>query len=622
MSRTLLRPGPALRPGLVVALAGGLLALALAWSSARAQAPEPRAGAAAAAAPKVLRVALGARENNFDPAQVSDVISAALVASIFDAPLTYDHLARPVRLKLNTAAEMPEVNEDHTRFVFRIRPGIYFSDHPAFGGRPRELTAADYVYTIKRIYDPATRSPILFHFEGAGILGLSERRREAIEGRKPFDYDTPVAGLRALDRYRFEVRLARPAPRLLYVFASGALTGALAREVVEAAGPAITEQPVGTGPFMLAQWQRGTRIVLVRNPNHQHSVYEANPPETDTEGRRMAERLRGRALPMVDRVELSVIEEAQPRWLAFLNGQIDTAVVPNEFANLAAPNGRLAPNLERQGIRMGREVLPTTWYTYFAMEHPVVGGYEPQQVALRRAISLAYDVQREIDLVRRGQAVPAQSVIPPGVSGYDPAMKSHVSDHDLARAKALLDLYGYVDRNGDGWRQLPDGSPLLLEYTAQPTQLSRQEQSLWQKSLARIGIRVEFKIGQWQENIKASRAGRLMMWGTGWSAAIPDGTYFLDVLYGPNAGQSNHSRFNHPEFNRLNQRQKVMPDGPERDAVIQQALRLSLAYLPLKTTTHPVETTMSHAHVLNYRPHPFIRDWWRFVDIDAAAASH
>jgi ABC-type transport system substrate-binding protein len=573
-----------------------------------------------AAAPKVLRVALGARENNFDPAQVSDVISAALVASIFDAPLTYDHLARPVRLKTNTAADMPEVNEDHTRFVFRLRPNIFFSDHPAFKGQPRELTAADYVYSIKRVYDPATRSPILFHFEGAGILGLSELRQRAMEGRTAFDYDTEVTGLRVLDRYRFEVRLARPAPRLLYVFASGALTGALAREVVESAGAAVTEQPVGTGPFVLTQWVRGTRIVLSRNPHHKHSVYDATPVEGDGRGRMLAERLRGRPLPMLDRVELSVIEEAQPRWLAFLNGQIDTAVVPNEFVNLAAPNGRLAPNLERQGIKMVRQVAPTTWYTYFGMENPVVGGYEPAKVALRRAISLAYDVQREIDLVRRGQAVPAQSVLPPGVSGYDPAMKSMVSDHDLARAKALLDLYGYVDRNGDGWRQQPDGSPLLLEYTAQPTQLSRQEQSLWQKSLAAVGIRVEFRIGQWQENIKSSRAGRLMMWGTGWSAAIPDGTYFLDVLYGPNAGQSNHSRFNLPAFNRLNEQQKVMPDGPERDAVIQQAVRLSLAYLPLKTTTHPVETFLSHSHVLNYRPHPYMRDWWRFVDIDATPA--
>jgi len=573
-----------------------------------------------AAPAKVLRIAFASRENNFDPAQISDVISAALVSSLFDAPLTYDHLARPAKLKPNTAAAMPEVNADFTHFVFRIRPGIHFSDHAVFKGRPRELTAADYVYSIKRYYDPATRSPTLFHFEGAGLLGLSELRRQAIERKTPFDYDTDVPGIRALDRYRFEVRLAKPAPRLLYVFATGALAGALAREVVELDSTTIGERPVGTGPFVLGAWSRGTRIVLQRNPMHQHRVYDEQAPVGDTQAQALAERLRGRRLPMLDQVEINVIEEAQPRWLAFLNGQIDTTGVPNEFVNLAAPHCKLAPNLARRGIRLGQQVAPTTWYTYFNMEHPVVGGYTPDKVALRRAIALGYNLPREIDLLRRGQAMPAQSLLPPGVSGYDPALKSEMSDFDLPRAKALLDLYGYVDRDGDGWREQPDGSALLLEYAAQPTQLSRQEQGLWQKSLQALGLRVTFRVGQWQENIKASRAGKLMMWGTGWSAAIPDGTYFLDVLNGANKGQSNHARFDLPAFNQLNQRQRVMPDGAERDAVMHQALNLSLAYMPVKATSHPVETFLSQPHVLNYRPHPFMRDFWRYIDIDAGAA--
>jgi ABC-type transport system substrate-binding protein len=565
---------------------------------------------------KVLRIAFGSRENNFDPAQISDTISAALVSSLFDAPLTYDHLARPVQLKPNTAAAMPEVNADFTHFVFRIRPGIHFAEHAVFNGRPRELTAADYVYSIKRYYDPATRSPSLFHFEGAGLLGLSELRRRAIDTQTAFDYDTEVPGLRALDRYRFELRLAKPAPRLLYVFASGALTGALAREVVELDPASIGERPVGTGAFMLGPWNRGSRIVLLRNPQHQHRIYDEQPPPGDAKAEALAERLRGRRLPMLDRVEIDIIEEAQPRWLAFLNGQIDTTGVPDEFVNLAAPNGTLAPNLARQRVQLSRQVAPTTSYTYFNMEHPVVGGYTPDKVALRRAIALSYNGPREIDLLRRGQAMPAQSLLPPGVSGYDAAMKTEMSDYDLPRAKALLDLYGWVDRDGDGWRDQPDGSPLTMEYAAQPTQLSRQEQALWQKSLHALGLRVTFRIGQWQENIKASRAGKLMMWGTGWSAAIPDGTYFLDVLNGANKGQSNHARFDLPAFNALNQRQRVMPDGPERDAVIHQALNLSLAYMPYKATSHPVNTFLSHAHVVNYRPHPFIRDFWRYIDIE------
>jgi ABC-type transport system substrate-binding protein len=576
---------------------------------------------APATARRVLRVAFSNRDNGFDPAQVSDVISAALANSLFDAPLTYDVLARPVKLKPNTAAALPEASDDFKRFVFRIKPGILFSDHPAFKGKPRELTAADYVYSIKRYYDPATRSPTLFHFEGAGLLGLSELRKQAIERKTPFDYDTEVPGLRALDRYSFEVRLAKPAPRLPYVFATGALTGALAREVVEADPARVTEQPVGTGPYRLAAWKRGSRIVLERNPQHTHSRYDAEPNADDAAGQAIAARLRGRALPLIDRVEINIIEEGQPRWLSFLNGQLDLLQVPAEFSTVGLPNGKVAPNLAKKGVQLGRMVAPSTSYTYFGMEDPVVGGYTPERVALRRALSLAYDVQREIALVRRGQAVVPQSVLPPGVSGFDPALKSEMSDHDLPRAKALLDMHGYVDKNGDGWREQPDGQPLLLEFTSEPSQISRQGQDLWKKAMTSLGVRVEFRISAWQENIKASRAGKLMIWGTGWSAAIPDGSYFLDVLYGPNKGQSNHARMNLPAFDALHLRQRAMPDGPERDALIQEALRLSLAYMPVKATAHPIENWLSHGRVSGFRPHPFIRDYWRFTDIEPGASA-
>jgi len=592
----------------------GAVALTLALPVAAQTAPS-----ASAAPPKVLRIALASRENNFDPAQISDVISAALVASLFDAPLAFDHLAKPARLKPNTAA-LPEVNEDFTRFVFTLKPGTFFPDHPAFKGQPRELVAADYVYSIKRYYDPVTRSPVLFHYEGAGLLGLSELRRAAIEQKVPFNYDVPVEGLRVLDRYRFEIRLSKPAPRLVYVLANLSLAGALAREVVELDPASIGDRPVGTGPFRLGAWTRGAKIVFERNPAYRQAVYDAQANPGDTAAEAQSVRFRGRKLPFLDRVELTIVEEAQPRWLSFLNGQIDMVAVPNEFVNLAAPNGKVAPNLAKKGIALHQEVATTTAYTYFAMEHPLVGGYEPHKVALRRAIALAYDTQREIDLVRRGQALPPQTILPPGLPGYDKTLKSEMSDHDMARAKALLDMYGYVDKDGDGWRDQPDGKPLVLEYATEPSQVARQIQGLWQKSMNRVGLRIDFRIGAWQENIKASRAGKLMMWGTGWAAAIPDATYFLDVLYGPNKGQSNHARFDLAAFNEINLKQRVMADGPEREKLVQQALKLSLAYMPIKTTAHPINSWLTHSHVHGYMPHPFIRDYWRYMDVDVNGA--
>jgi ABC-type transport system substrate-binding protein len=629
------------RPGLRSAALA--LAAISAWSSCAAQLQSPALANSNAPAVKVLRVAFSGSENGFDPAQISDTVSVALVEGLFDAPLTYEYLARPARLKPRTAVALPEVHDDHTRFVFRIRPGIHFSDDPAFGGRKRELTAADYVYSVKRYYDPAVRSPTLFHYEGAGLLGLSELRREAIASKRPFPYDTEVPGIRTLDRYTFEVRTARPAPRLPYVFATPAISGALAREVVEAAGERVAERPVGTGPFRLAQWKRRSSIVFERNPNHE-SVFDEEVPASSSSASALGpasssvststptsapllsqlshlRRLHGQRLPFLDRVEFSIIEEAQPRWLAFLNREVDVVSVPAEFAQVAAPGGRLAPNLAKAGIEMQRVVRPLTWFTYFGMEHPVVGGYTPERVALRRALALAYHVPREVQLVRKGHTVPAQSVLPPEVSGFDPALKTEMSDHDPARARSLLDLYGYVDKNGDGWRDQPDGQPLVLELTTQPDQLSRALQELWHKSMREVGVRIVFRTATWQENIKASRAGKLMMWTTGWAAALPDGGYFLDALYGKNKGLSNPARFDLPEFNDLYERQRLLPDGPERDALIAQALKLSVAYMPLKATGYAMETWLTHPQVRGYVPHPFMRDYWRFIDLDAPPAA-
>jgi ABC-type transport system substrate-binding protein len=598
-----------------------LLALAtsalLACGAALAQTPV--VGGLPAASLKTLRYAFPIAETTLDPAPISDLYSRTIVAGIFDAPLEFAFLARPAQLRPNTAAAMPEVSADFRSFTFHLQPGIFFADDPAFKGAKRELVAEDYVYSIKRHYDPRWKSGNLYLFENAGILGLSALRRKLIAEKKPFDYDTPVEGLKALDRYTFQVRLAKPSPRFLYNFADGSFTGALAREVVEAYGDRVGEHPVGTGPFRLAQWKRGSRIVLEKNPNYREVLYNEQAPAGDARLQAVAAQFKGRRLPLVDRVQIAVIEEPQPRWLSFLNDEQDIAEqVPAEFAGVAFPNNQLAPNLARRGISMLRYARSEVSVSYFAMENPVVGGYTPDKVALRRAIGLAVDLDREIRLVRRGQAIPAQSPIGPEAWGYDPAFKSEMSAYDLARAKALLDLYGYVDRNGDGWREQPDGRPLLLEYATSPDQQSRALTEQWKRNMDALGVRIEFKVAQWPEQLKASRAGKLMMWGVGWSAAQPDGDTFLALGYGPNKGQANHARFDLPAFNTLYERQREMPDGPERQAVMDEAKKLMIAYMPYKAHVHRVWTDLTQPWVKGYHRNIFVREFWKYVDIDNA----
>jgi ABC-type transport system substrate-binding protein len=602
---------------------GALLAAAAlpAWSTAWAQAPSGVAGAPPAAGVRRLRYAFPVAETGFDPATISDLYSRTITAGIFEGLLGYEYLARPVRLKPLVAEALPEISPDFRRFTFRLRRGVRFADDPAFGGRPRELVAEDFVYSIKRHYDPKHNSPNVYLLENARLLGLSELRKKTLADKAPFPYDAPVEGVKALDRYTLQFNLAEPSPRFHQnVLADSSAFGAVAREVVAFYGDKIAAHPVGTGPFRLAEWRRSSRVVLERNPTYREVLYDEQPPEGDAEAAAIAARLKGRRLPLVDRVEISIIEESQPRWLAFLDGQHDVLErVPPEFANVAIPNNQLAPNLVRRGIAMSRAPLvDVALATLFNLDHPLVGGNTPEKVALRRAIALAYDAGEEIRLVRRGQAVPAQTPIAPLTFGYDPSLKTEMSDHDPERAKALLDLFGYVDRDGDGWRELPDGAPLVLEYATQPDQISRQLAELWQKNMKAVGLRIRFNVAKWPENLKASRAGRLMMWGVAWSAGAPDGDTFLALGYGPNRGQANHARFDLPAFNDLYLRQNRLPDGPERQRLMREAALLMVAYVPYKLSCHRIATDLMHPWVVGYRRNPFVREFYQYVDVDPA----
>lgn len=574
------------------------------------------AGAGHAAPKKVLRVAFPAPESTFDPPQTnSDYYSSTLIQHILEAPLCYDYLARPVRLLPNTAAAMPAVSADGRSFTVRIQPGIYFQDDPAFGGRRRELVAADYVYSIKRFYDPQYNSGDLYLYEQARLPGLSELRQRAIKDRSPFDYDTPVEGAHALDRHTFRVTLGDDDPRFIYRFADAQIMGAVAREVVEHYGREIGAHPVGTGAFRLKRWRRASRIELERSPSYRRVVY-AGTPGADPELQRIAGEIRDRPLPLVDEVQVDIVEEDQPRWLSFLNGSYDLLAVPGAYVPMAVPNGELAPYLARRGIRLQRQQQADMVMSYFFMEDPVVGGYTPDKVALRRAIGLAQDPQAYIRHVFGGSGMPAQSTVPPFTSGYDPGYASEMSQYDPARAKALLDLYGYLDRDGDGRREAPDGKPLRLRMASLADQRSRSANDLLRRQLAAVGLQIDFEIATWSELLKKTRAGTLQMWGYSWAATSPDGGFFLGIAYGPNAAESNDPRFSLPAFDELFRRQQRLPDGPEREALMRQAKNLLVAYLPFKVHMHRIVSDLVQPWTHGYLRHPFMRDLWRYVDVD------
>ncbi len=597
-----------------------LLGLSLAATAPIAIA-KPDAQVTANAQPKVLRYAFPAAETGFDPAQISDLYSRTVVAHIFDGLYKYDYLARPYKVVPNVAAALPEVGDDFKTWTVRIKPGIVFADDPAFKGKARELVAEDFVYSFKRFFDPINKSPAHAAFKELGVLGIDALREQALSSKKGFDYDRPIAGLRAIDRYTLQFKLAKPRPRLLFALAEGNVFAAVAREVVEAYGDRTMAHPVGSGPFRLTEWRRSSRIVLERNPNFRELFYDAQPNADDAEGHAMLARFKGRRLPMLDRVEVAIIDENQPRWLSFLNEEFDlSSSVPLEFANSAAPNGRLAPNLQRRGIQMSRVLNPDRTLYYFNMEDPLVGGHSAAKVALRRAISLASDVGREIEIVRRGQAIPAQSIVAPGNWGYDPDYKTENSDFDLPRAKALLEMFGYRDRDGDGWRELPDGGPLVIQYASQPDAISRAFDQVWKSNMDALGVRLEIRAAQWPEQLKAARAGQLMIWQLGYSATSPDVQPGLELLYGPASGGQNLGRFRHPRFDAIFEAMQALPDGPQRLALLREAQRIVVAYMPQKYNVHRIVTDLAHPWVIGYRRPLFGTQFWQYVDVENRSA--
>jgi ABC-type transport system substrate-binding protein len=563
---------------------------------------------------KVLRYAFEIAETSFDPQRITDVYSNIVNQAMFEPPLTYDYLAKPARLKPNVVAGMPDISADGMTYTFHVKPGIYFADDPAFNGKKRELVAADFIYSLKRVLDPRVRASQIAEIE-PNVVGADHAAEKARKENK-LDYDAPIEGLKVIDKYTFQVKINKPIYVFIYNFADCRIACAVAREVAEKYGEDFGAHPVGTGPFRLAFWKRSSKMVFERNPNYHEDTWEADIPAGDPRAQEF-ESLRGKRLPLIDRIEVSIIEETQPRWLSFLNEEMDLIfLVPEEFAYQAFPNNRIAKNLERRGIRM--EQLPTldVTYAFYNMEDPVFGGYTPAKIALRRAINLSYKIRDEIAILRKGQAIPAEGPYAPGVAGYDPDFHTAANEYNPAKAKALLDMFGYIDRDGDGYREMPDGSPLVLKRTSTPNSRDNQFDELWKRGLDDIGIRVEIIKEKWPDTLKKARQGKVQFWTLGDTASAPDADTWLTLLYGPNTEQ-NLGRFRLRQYDELYERARVMPDSPARTKLYQEMTKLIVAYAPWRINSNRIRTDMWHPQLIGYRRHPILTfNTWKFVDVD------
>jgi len=567
---------------------------------------------------KILRIAFPIDVSGFDPAGTQETYATAVEGRIFEPLYRWDYLSRPYRFVPALAVDMPDISPDGRVWTIRIRSGIYFADDPAFNGKRRELTAADFVYAWKRLVDPRVRSPNSDLIEHK-LVGIDDAIAKAkTSGR--LDYDADIAGLRASDRYTLRLELVEPDYTLLQLFDAAAFRP-IAREVIDKYGDAsgrAMRNPVGTGPYRLKEWQPGSRIVLEANPSYRDERFPALPTQADDATRTLVAAMKDKRLPQIGRIEIAIVEETNPRMLMFDAGELDLLDVPADVApKMIDTRGNLLPEFAARGLRLERSAELGVTFTYFNMEDPVVGGYTADKVALRRAICSAYSIDDDVRVIRNGQALAATQSIPPEIEGHVAGYKT-LTPYDPGTSRALLDKFGYRDRDGDSLRERPDGTPLVLHFNSLPGGIYRQLDSLWQRSLAAVGLRAEFQVQSFPESFKAAHAGKLQLASFGWSGDVADD--FMRIFHGPGAGAANLSRFRNAEFDALYERSRRTRDIAERNKLYEAMSRIVSAQSPLCFGVHRISSTIVGPHVRGYRKnaHQFLPAW-EYLDIDPVA---
>ena len=560
---------------------------------------------------KVIRHVLPAAETGFDPAAAHDLYSATIEQAIFETLLTYDYLARPAKLVPLTAEAMPTISDNGKTYTFKIRKGIYFTPDPAFKGKKRELVAEDVAYSLKRLIDPKLRGPWAWLLEGK-IVGLDALAEDAKKSGK-FDYDAKIAGFETPDRYTLRIRLNDTDYNLPYVLAHEP-TSAVAREVIEKyadeAGRAMAN-PVGTGPYVLKQWIRSSKIVLEANPDYRGFVWDFK--SNDPVDLKLIAEMKGKKMPQVGRIEVSIIEEDQARLLAFQNGELDIMNMEGPLAPNILDGDKLKPELAKKGIKLSRFVDPEISYHFWNLQDPVIGGLTKERIALRRAMAMAYNTDDEIKVVRNGQAIAIDYPIPPGVVGHDPNYRSGIK-FDPAGANALLDRFGYK-KGADGWRTQPDGKPLVIRYASRPDSLGRQQDELWKKALDSIGIRMDVQKDKFPELLKLEKQCKLMMRTASWIADYPDADNFMQLLYSKNIYQSNNACAKIPEYDKLYEQSIRIADSPERNRIYHEMTKLIEAYTPWRLNIARYRNMLTQPNVLGYRKHPILHAEWKYIDV-------
>ena len=562
-----------------------------------------------AQANKVLRVAFPAPDDGFDMVKTSNFYSGNIADVIFERLLQYDYLANPVKLVPATAQSLPVIKKNGQVYTFKIKPGIYFTDDPAFKGKRRELVAEDYVYAVKRILDPKNHAPS-FSFIDNKLLGANALVEQANKTGK-FDYDAPIEGVKALDKYTIQFTLTQPDYNFPYILAYSTF-GATAREVVEYYKDRIGMHPVGTGPYMLGKYVPRSKIELVANPDYRGFIWNFKSTGTAWDNQ-LVKQMSGKQMPQIGKVTVSIIEEEQSRWLAFQSKQLDfDSLTANAIAKALDQNNQLNAEMQKKGIRLYANKEAEVTYTMFNMRDPVVGGSSLDKIALRRSIAMSLNMNEYIRILRKGQAVKVEMLVPAGVNGHNPDYRSSIG-YNPVLANKLLDHFGYK-KAADGYRTFPNGKPLILKINTESSSSSVMYSELWKKGLDAIGIRADFKVSNFADNLKAAFQCKYMMWGGAWHADYPEGENFAQLLYGANVGRGNLSCYQSVAYDALYKNAMKLPPD-QRMPFYEKMSRQIEADNPWVLQDTRNRNWVIQPEIQGFKAHPIMSTNWQYLDI-------
>jgi len=556
----------------------------------------------------VLRHALFTKITGLDPGNMRDVYSHTVASQICETLYQYHFLKRPYQLVPLLAEAMPEISSDKLICTIKIKKGVYFQDDACFpDGRGRELKAQDFVYSIKRIANIKYLSQNWSIFDNK-IVGLDEFREytKGFESEADVDYSRGVEGLQTPDDYTLVIKLKRPWPQLVGTALADMATAPVAKEAVDFYGKDIVSHPVGTGPFKLKEWRRGSYIELVRNPTFRGEAYPSEGEPGDAEAGHLDDT--GKMMPFADKVVWTIIEEYQPAWFLFLQGKLDGSPIPKDNYNEAMTETReLTPAMKQRNIHLKKFIDPSTFWLGFNMQDPVLGENKP----LRRAISYSIDREKFIEIFFNGRHMVAHGFIAPLMDSYDPKIKEKgYARYDPEEARELLREAEKVHGG-----KLPE---LKMAIPGTDT-FSRQLGQFLKRQLNDVGLEVEVEFMDWPTYQKKVNTRSAQMFCAGASASIPDAEDFLGMFYSKNcAPGSNKFNYVNAEFDKLYEQVAVMFDSPERGELYRKMELMVLEDCPAAFLNHRVAYVLHHDWYKNYKPHAFAYGLSKYRRIDMA----